>query len=69
MVLLPCSASMVVEDFFGQFAIQGAGGRCLFRDGPLWRALRDGGIVICDELNLVSSEVLVAVPRLLFQLP
>lgn len=35
---------MSVEDFFGNFIIKGgSSGHCIFQEGPLWRAVRDGG--------------------------
>jgi hypothetical protein len=57
-----------LEDLYGRIELKGhdeeSGSNCVFVDGPLWVALRDGGAFVADELNLLSNEVLVAIRQI-----
>ena len=54
-----------VAEYLGAYVPAGPGGRLVFADGLLVRALREGAWLILDELNLAPSDVLEALNRLL----
>jgi midasin len=54
----------VVQEYLGCY-VSDAHGRLVFQEGALVRAVRTGGWVILDELNLAPTDVLEALNRLL----
>ncbi|KAJ1361783.1 hypothetical protein KIN20_021124 [Parelaphostrongylus tenuis] len=53
-----------IQEYIGSY-VGDAQGRLVFREGALVKAVRDGGWVILDELNLAPSDVIEALNRLL----
>lgn len=46
-----------VQDYLGTFLPSGGAGRCIFHEGPLLQALRNGWWFLADELNLAPPAV------------
>ncbi|CAD6195224.1 unnamed protein product [Caenorhabditis auriculariae] len=53
-----------VQEYMGSY-VADSGGRLVFREGALVRAVREGAWVILDELNLAPTDVIEALNRLL----
>ena len=57
------SRSTTLQDLVGQWCPQGGG--CEWVDGPLYWAMRGGLPLLCDEMNLASSDVVAFLVPLL----
>uniref|UniRef100_A0A0K0CYC0 Midasin n=1 Tax=Angiostrongylus cantonensis TaxID=6313 RepID=A0A0K0CYC0_ANGCA len=53
-----------IQEYIGSY-VADTQGRLIFREGALVKAVRNGGWVILDELNLAPSDVIEALNRLL----
>lgn len=51
------NASMEISQLFGKYILDGKGGQ-VWIDGPITDVMRNGGIIIIDELNLIMMKIL-----------
>ncbi len=61
------SANTSVDQLLGSYIPQVSGGQRVFawHDGALVRAIKEGKILLLDEINLASPEVLASIAPLL----